>query len=63
MKETLVSFFGISEEHAEKIMNLDIQTRDKKIAEMREFRDQSKITFYKKIAEMREFRDQSKITF
>lgn len=45
MKETLVSFFGISEEHAEKIMNLDVETRDKKIAEMREFRGQSKITF------------------
>ncbi len=49
MKETLVSFFGISEEHAEKIMNLDVETRDKKISEMIEFRNQSKITFAEEI--------------
>ncbi|EMG26279.1 hypothetical protein SPJ1_0241 [Streptococcus parauberis KRS-02083] len=45
MKETLVSFFGISEEHAEKIMLLDKDSRNKKIAELREFRKQSKIIF------------------
>ncbi|HER2960343.1 hypothetical protein [Streptococcus pyogenes] len=45
MELTLTTFFGISEEHAAKIMALDEDVRTKKIEELRAWRECSKITF------------------
>ncbi|HFH9975332.1 TPA: hypothetical protein ACHDD7_001706 [Streptococcus pyogenes] len=42
---TLTTFFGLSEEHAAKIMALDEDVRTKKIEELRAWRECSKITF------------------
>ncbi|HEO6612912.1 TPA: hypothetical protein VBA39_002033 [Streptococcus agalactiae] len=38
MKDTLTTFFGLSEEHAAKIMALDEASRNKKIEEYRQLR-------------------------
>ncbi|WP_180383739.1 hypothetical protein [Streptococcus agalactiae] len=38
MKDTLITFFGVSEEHAKKIMSLDEMSRNKKIEEYRQLR-------------------------
>ncbi|WP_283271130.1 hypothetical protein [Streptococcus dysgalactiae] len=45
MELTLTTFFGISEEHAAKIMALEEDVRTKKIEELRAWRDCSKVTF------------------
>lgn len=45
MRETLISFFGVSEEHAAKIMALDEDVRAKKIEELRAWRECSKVIF------------------
>ncbi|WP_283279128.1 hypothetical protein [Streptococcus dysgalactiae] len=45
MREMLISFFGISEEHAAKIMALEEDVRTKKIEELRAWRECSKVTF------------------
>lgn len=45
MRETLTTFFGLSEEHAAKIMALDEDVRTKKIEELRAWRECSKVTF------------------
>lgn len=45
MRETLISLFGISEEHAAKIMELDEDIRAKKIEELRAWRECSKVKF------------------
>ncbi|VHM06199.1 phage protein [Streptococcus pyogenes] len=45
MELTLTTFFGLSEEHATKIMALDVDVRTKKIEELRAWRECSKITF------------------
>ncbi|BBE40597.1 hypothetical protein [Streptococcus dysgalactiae] len=45
MELTLTTFFGLSEEHAAKIMALDEDVRTKKIEELRAWRDCSKVTF------------------
>lgn len=45
MEQTLVTFFGLSESHAKKIMALDEQSRQKKIEELRAFRECSRIEF------------------
>ena len=45
MELTLTTFFGISEEHAAKIMALDEDVRAKKIEELRAWRECSKVTF------------------
>lgn len=45
MELTLTTFFGISEEHAAKIMALDEDVRTKKIEELRAWRECSKVTF------------------
>ncbi|AAL98321.1 TPA: hypothetical protein VPF83_000482 [Streptococcus pyogenes] len=45
MELTLTTFFGLSEEHAAKIMALDEDVRTKKIEELRAWRECSKITF------------------
>lgn len=45
MELTLTTFFGLSEEHAAKIMALDEDSQKKKIEELRAWRECSKITF------------------
>lgn len=45
MELTLTTFFGLSEEHAAKIMALDEDVRKKKIEELRAWRECSKLTF------------------
>ncbi len=45
MELTLTTFFGLSEEHAAKIMALDEDVRTKKIEELRAWREYSKVTF------------------
>ncbi|MCB2836172.1 hypothetical protein K3M97_09825 [Streptococcus dysgalactiae subsp. dysgalactiae] len=45
MELTLATFFGLSEEHAAKIMALDEDVRTKKIEELRAWRECSKVTF------------------
>ncbi|HEP1482193.1 TPA: hypothetical protein ACQOK2_000443 [Streptococcus pyogenes] len=45
MELTLITFFGLSEEHAAKIMALDEDVRTKKIEELRAWRECSKVTF------------------
>lgn len=45
MRETLINFFGISEEHAAKIMALEEDVRTNKIEELRAWRECSKVTF------------------
>ncbi|MCB2836215.1 hypothetical protein K3M97_10045 [Streptococcus dysgalactiae subsp. dysgalactiae] len=45
MELTLTTFFGLSEEHAAKIMALDEDIRTKKIEELRAWRECSKVTF------------------
>ncbi|HEK9126817.1 TPA: hypothetical protein SVE48_001304 [Streptococcus equi subsp. equi] len=45
MELTLTTFFGLSEEHAAKIMALEENVRAKKIEELRAWRECSKITF------------------
>ncbi|HES9325892.1 TPA: hypothetical protein VPI58_000938 [Streptococcus pyogenes] len=45
MELTLTTFFGLSEEHAAKIMALDEDVRTKKIEELRVWRECSKVTF------------------
>ncbi|SUN47645.1 phage protein [Streptococcus dysgalactiae subsp. dysgalactiae] len=45
MELTLTTFFGISEEHAAKIMALEEDVRAKKIEELRVWRECSKVTF------------------
>lgn len=45
MELTLTTFFGLSEEHAAKIMALDEDIRAKKIEELRAWRECSKVTF------------------
>ncbi|WP_169750803.1 hypothetical protein [Streptococcus phocae] len=45
MELTLKTFFGLSEEHAAKIMSLDEDVRSKKIEELRVWRENSKLTF------------------
>ncbi|BAH82148.1 phage protein [Streptococcus pseudoporcinus] len=45
MELTLTTFFGLSEEHAAKIMALDEDVRAKKIEELRAWRECSKVTF------------------
>lgn len=45
MELTLITFFGVSEEHAKKIMSLDEVSRNKKIEELRSWRECSKVTF------------------
>ncbi|HHJ7122785.1 hypothetical protein [Streptococcus dysgalactiae] len=45
MELTLTTFFGLSEEHAAKIMALEEDVRTKKIEELRAWRDCSKVTF------------------
>ncbi|HFD2004119.1 hypothetical protein [Streptococcus pyogenes] len=45
MELTSTTFFGLSEEHAAKIMALDEDVRTKKIEELRAWRECSKITF------------------
>lgn len=45
MELTLTTFFGISEEHAAKIMALEEDVRAKKIEELRVWRERSKVTF------------------
>ncbi|AAZ51659.1 TPA: hypothetical protein VJZ89_001209 [Streptococcus pyogenes] len=45
MELTLTTFFGLSEEHAAKIMALDEDVRTKKIEELRAWRECSKVTF------------------
>lgn len=45
MEVTLITFFGLSEEHAAKIMALDEDSRINKIEELRAWRECSKITF------------------
>lgn len=45
MELTLTTFFGLSEEHAVKIMALDEDVRTKKIEELRAWRECSKVTF------------------
>ncbi|HGY5396637.1 TPA: hypothetical protein ACNYDZ_000591 [Streptococcus pyogenes] len=42
---TLTTFFGLSEEHAAKIMALEEDVRAKKIEELRAWRECSKVTF------------------
>ncbi|WP_249629729.1 hypothetical protein [Streptococcus uberis] len=43
MKETLISFFGISGEHAQKIIELPEPQRSRKIEELREWKIIKKI--------------------
>ncbi|HEM9634197.1 TPA: hypothetical protein U3L57_000100 [Streptococcus agalactiae] len=43
MELTLITFFGLSEEHAKKIMALDETSRKKKIEELKEFRKEPKL--------------------
>lgn len=45
MELTLITFFGLSEEHAAKIMALDEDVRAKKIEELRAWRECSKVIF------------------
>lgn len=45
MELTLTTFFGLSEEHAAKIMALDEDVRIKKIEELRAWRECSKVMF------------------
>lgn len=45
MELTLITFFGLSEEHAAKIMALEEDVRAKKIEELRAWRERSKVTF------------------
>lgn len=45
MELTLTTFFGISEEHAAKIMALEEDVRAKKIEELIVWRECSKVTF------------------
>lgn len=45
MKETLISFFGISGEHAQKIIELPEPQRSRKIEELREWRLITKMEF------------------
>ncbi|HEP1433007.1 MULTISPECIES: hypothetical protein [Streptococcus] len=45
MELTLTTFFGLSEEHAAKIMALEEDVRAKKIEELRAWRECSKVTF------------------
>lgn len=45
MELTLTTFFGLSEEHAAKIMALEENVRTKKIEELRAWRECSKVTF------------------
>lgn len=45
MKETLVSFFGISGEHAQKIIELPEPQRSRKIDELRDWRLITKMEF------------------
>lgn len=45
MKETLISFFGISGEHAQKIIELPEPQRSRKIEELREWRITRKLEF------------------
>lgn len=45
MELTLTTFFGLSEEHAAKIMALDEDVRIKKIEELRAWRECSKVKF------------------
>lgn len=45
MELTLTTFFGLSEEHAAKIMALDEDVRIKKIEELSAWRECSKVKF------------------
>lgn len=45
MELILITFFGLSEEHAAKIMALDEDVRAKKIEELRAWRECSKVIF------------------